>query len=105
MVEPGSIQGLGRDLEGIAACPGEYAVAAEHLAKTGNVHLQAVAVTGSLTRPHLVEQLVGWHQVAVRQRQRDQQGLRQMAADIYQLAVVGDHLERPENADFHFLSC
>jgi hypothetical protein len=28
-----------------------------------------------------------------------------MAADVYQLAVVGDHLERPENADFHFLSC
>ena len=105
LAEPGGVQGRGRDLEGIAPGPGQDAVTSEHLAQAGNVHLQAVAVTQSLTRPHLVQQLVGWHRTAFRQGQRDQQRLRKMAADVHQLAIVADQLERPENPDLHLLPC
>ena len=69
------------------------------------MHLQAVAVAETLTRPHLVQQLIGGHQTALRQCQRDQQGLRQMPAHVHQLAIVADQLERPENPDLHLLPC
>ena len=68
------------------------------------MHVKTVTVTGPRTRPHLVQQLIRWHQTAIRQGQRDQQGLRQMAADVYRLAVVGEQFEGPENPDLHFLA-
>ena len=54
---------------------------------------------------HLGEQLADGHLTALRHGQRDQQGLGQMPADLDQPAVVGDHLERPENPDLHGPQC
>jgi hypothetical protein len=103
LVKPGRIHGARREPEEVSAGLGDDAVAAQHLAKTRDMDLKTVAIGESRARPYLIQQLVGRDRLALRQGQRDQQGLRQVPADVHQLAVVTGQLERYEDPEFHCL--
>ena len=101
VIEAGSVQSAGRHLKGIAAAARADAIAAQHPAEPGDLHLKTVTVLELLPMPHLVKKLIGRHRTAACQRQGNQECLRSQPADIQDPAVVPDDLEGPEDSKLH----
>ena len=101
VVEPVDVGLPGFDVELVAALAGHDPPVAEHLAKTGNVDLDALPRRlRRLSRPDLLDEPVRRDCPATIEQKEREEGSLLRTAERNHLAVVFD-LERPEQAELH----
>ena len=96
---------VGVDADDVARRPGDDPVGADRPAERMHMHLErARRARRRLLAPDPVDQAVGRDDVVRVEQELREQGARPRPAERDRRTVVSDHLDRPEQAEFHALT-
>ncbi len=99
LVETMRVDRVRRDVERVTTAARDDPVVAEHASQARDLHLQVVPCW-LVAAPHILEQLVRGDRASRAEREIDEDRARAGTADVDGLAVVAEHFERAEDAQF-----